>query len=69
MIFEQEQFLQNHLEIHKGDKPHRCNLCGDKFATIQELVSHREYHKGEETRPKRCDTCGKRFRHACLFSS
>ena len=64
MIFEQEQFLQNHLEIHKGDKPHRCNLCGDKFATLQELVSHREYHKGEETRPKRCDMCGKRFRHA-----
>lgn len=63
MNFEQEHYLLKHLEIHKGDKPHRCNLCGEKFATLQQLSTHRKNHEEEENKPIKCDECGKRFRN------
>ncbi|XP_052091154.1 zinc finger protein 91-like [Mytilus californianus] len=63
MNFEQELYLLKHLEIHKGDKPHRCNLCGEKFATLQQLTTHRQIHEEEENKPIKCDDCGKRFRN------
>ncbi|XP_071152847.1 zinc finger protein 62-like [Mytilus edulis] len=63
MNFEQEHYLLTHLEIHKGDKPHRCNLCGEKFATLQQLSTHRKNHEEEKNKPIKCDECGKRFRN------
>lgn len=62
MNFESEVFLVNHIQIHNGDKPHRCNKCGENFANLHQLAVHRQDHELEEKKPHKCVECGRRFR-------
>jgi hypothetical protein len=34
--------LQNHMRIHSGEKPHRCNLCSARFRLASTLYDHKK---------------------------
>jgi len=48
--------LQNHLNAHTGNKPHKCNECEACFATYGDLSRHFKY-KHTNDRPHKCPAC------------
>lgn len=51
--------LVDHLNIHKGLKPHKCHYCSIGFANSTTLRLHLRRHTGEK--PYKCDLCDKAF--------
>uniref|UniRef100_A0A3B4H3P9 C2H2-type domain-containing protein n=1 Tax=Pundamilia nyererei TaxID=303518 RepID=A0A3B4H3P9_9CICH len=53
--FNSKPNLNQHVQIHKGGKPHSCGTCRKRF----HLTRHIKTHTGEKQYS--CSTCGKRF--------
>ncbi len=58
--FDSLRELREHMKMHPGLKPHKCNLCDKGYLKANDLVIHMRLHTGE--RPFVCDQCGKTFR-------
>uniref|UniRef100_A0A1I8HAL1 C2H2-type domain-containing protein n=1 Tax=Macrostomum lignano TaxID=282301 RepID=A0A1I8HAL1_9PLAT len=63
MPFTARYKLVNHIRVHTGERPFRCNFvnCGRRFARAENLKIHLRIHTGEK--PFACDFpgCDRRF--------
>lgn len=55
--------LTEHIRIHIGEKPYRCNLCAYSSSFSGNLTAHMRFHTGEK--PFKCDQCN----YSCAYTS
>ena len=55
--------LREHVRMHSGQKPFKCDLCDASFKKPDHRNKHRRLHTGE--RPHVCQYCGKGFIQKC----
>ncbi|XP_037955142.1 zinc finger protein 431-like [Teleopsis dalmanni] len=60
--FNSKKVLDEHMNIHTGLRPFKCNLCPKDFASKYTLQTHVKIHS-ERLRPFECDECDKTFMH------
>lgn len=61
-VFNKSCYLTQHnRSFHNGLKPFKCQRCGKKFASIEELDIHFAKHNGDK--PFKCEVCPKQFHH------
>ena len=60
-MFKGEKALAQHLRVHSGSRPFKCDHqgCDKTFKQKGHLVEHIRIHTGEK--PYKCEICGQRF--------
>ena len=54
--------LRKRLNMHRGEKPHKCNQCNYASSWTSNLRRHKKEHKGEK--PHKCKECNYASIHA-----
>ncbi|XP_062542269.1 zinc finger protein 728-like [Armigeres subalbatus] len=54
--------LRQHMLLHDGEKPYKCDICSKAFFNASTLKTHYRVHSDEN--PFRCTTCTKVFDNA-----
>ena len=53
--------LAQHMRIHSGDKPFKCNICNKQFSVKCNMTAHKWVHMGVRDRPFKCKLCERSF--------
>ncbi|XP_018359044.1 PREDICTED: LOW QUALITY PROTEIN: zinc finger protein 239-like [Trachymyrmex cornetzi] len=56
--FTYHKYFKVHINIHKSEDPHVCEICGKPCRTKQNLISHSSVHSDKKL--FECSVCGKR---------
>ncbi|CAH0550445.1 unnamed protein product [Brassicogethes aeneus] len=59
--FFSQKILDTHAKKHKGNKPHKCNICPKQYNFKSDLNRHMFVHYKTKVKPYNCTTCGKGF--------
>ena len=57
--------LKVHLMKHRGEKPHKCEVCSKRFLRSGDFKRHKKIHE----RPYTCSTCFKGFKEEQLYNA
>ncbi|KPJ14554.1 Zinc finger protein 358 [Papilio machaon] len=54
--------IQNHIVIHNGDRPYKCDICLKTFTQLSTVQNHKEMVHKKYKVEITCQICGKRVR-------
>ncbi|KAJ6647168.1 Zinc finger protein [Pseudolycoriella hygida] len=58
--YSSRNLLEEHMNMHTGERPYKCSTCSKDFASKYTLTAHMKIHS-ERRRPFDCDQCSKSF--------
>ena len=57
-VLSSKQNFRQHLMLHTGELPHRCEMCGEGFRQVGPLSTHRKLHKEQARNVRVCKVRG-----------
>lgn len=66
-VFNQNQQLTKHMNVHRRSKPFMCKYCRREILHYKDFVNHIKIHTGP--RPLQCPICKKTFLHSSRLSA
>lgn len=58
--YSSKNLLDEHMNMHTGERPYKCSHCTKDFASKYTLTAHMKIHT-DRNRPYECKTCSKTF--------